>query len=162
MIGAGCVDRIESSYVWMEVFGPLYCSGEPWRKGYPHKLRWRLYQFCNGQPPARWFLGIPYVPVHSMKGSDMINYSSWRGENKVKLFKIPSVVALRMHLFLPSSGIGLYPRPTGDEERNFQMWGSGRRSLCSMGMQECNRFRWRGREPWRYRAWSEPDRSARI
>ena len=25
LIGAGCVDRIVSSYVWMEVFGPLYC-----------------------------------------------------------------------------------------------------------------------------------------
>ena len=98
MIGAGCVDRIESSYVWMEVFGPLYCFRRAMEKGIPHKIEMEDYtNFAMTVRLLAGSLGIPYVPVHSMKGSD----------------KIPSVVALRMHLFLPSIRILVISTPNG-------------------------------------------------
>ena len=76
MIGAGCVDRIISSYVWMEVFGPLYCFRRAMEKGIPHKIE--MEDYTNFAVMARYLagsLGIPYIPLHSMKGSDMMNYS---------------------------------------------------------------------------------------
>jgi glutaconate CoA-transferase subunit A len=125
MIGAGCVDRIESSYVWMEVFGPLYCFRRAMEKGIPHKIEMEDYtNFAMTVRLLAGSLGIPYVPVHSMKGSDMINYSSWRGENKVKLLQDPfgSGVA---HALVPALNpdIGYIHAQRSDEEGNFQMWG---------------------------------------
>jgi glutaconate CoA-transferase, subunit A len=125
MIGAGCVDRIESSYVWMEVFGPLYCFRRAMEKGIPHKIE--MEDYTNFAMTARLLagaLGIPYVPVHSMKGSDMMNYSSWKGENKVKLLQDPFGSGVE-HALVPAltPDIGYIHAQRSDEEGNFQLWG---------------------------------------
>ena len=90
MIGAGCVDRIVSSYVWMEVFGPLYCFRRAMEKEIPHKIE--MEDYTNFAVMARYLagsLGVPYIPIHSMKGSDMMKYRAWEGEKKAIQMKDP-------------------------------------------------------------------------
>jgi len=90
LIGAGCVDRIIASYVWMEVFGPCSCFRRAMEKGLPHKVE--MEDYTNFAMMARFLagsLGVPYIPINSMKGSDMLKYPSWMGENKAKLLKDP-------------------------------------------------------------------------
>jgi glutaconate CoA-transferase subunit A len=125
MIGAGCVDRIVSSYVWMEVFGPLYCFRRAMEKGVPHKIE--MEDYTNFSMMMRFLagsLGLPYVPVHSMKGSDMMKYSSWMGDNKVKLMKDPFGSGVE-HALVPAltPDIGYIHGQRADEEGNFQVWG---------------------------------------
>jgi glutaconate CoA-transferase subunit A len=125
MIGAGCVDRIVSSYVWMEVFGPLYCFRRALEKGIPHKVE--MEDYTNFAVMARYLagsLGIPFIPIHSMKGSDMMNYSAWMGENKVKLIKDPFDPS-KEYAAVPAltPDIGYFHVQRADEEGNCQMWG---------------------------------------
>lgn len=125
LIGAGCVDRIISSYVWMEVFGPLHCFRRAMEKGIPHKIE--MEDYSNFAMMARFLagaLGIPYMPLHSLKGSDMMKYSAWMGENKVKLAKDPFGSGID-HALVPALNpeIGYFHAQRADEEGNVQMWG---------------------------------------
>lgn len=125
LIGAGCVDRIVSSYVWMEVFGPLYCFRRAMEKGIPHKIE--MEDYTNFSMMARLVagaLGLPYVPVHSMKGSDMMTCSSWMGENKVKLMQDPFGSGIE-HALVPAlkPDVAYIHAQRADEEGNVQMWG---------------------------------------
>ena len=125
LIGAGCVDRIVSSYVWMEVFGPLHCFRRAMEKGVPRKIE--MEDYTNFSMMARLFagaLGIPYVPVNSLKGSDMMKNSSWMGENKVKLLMDPFGSGVE-HALVPAlrPDVGYIHAQRADEEGNVQMWG---------------------------------------
>jgi glutaconate CoA-transferase subunit A len=125
LIGAGLVDRIVSSYVWMEVFGPLYCFRRAMEKNIPHKIE--MEDYTNFAMMARYLagaLGIPYIPIHSMKGSDMLNYSAWMGENKAKVVRDPFGTG-NDHVLVPAlqPDVGYFHCQRADEEGNCQMWG---------------------------------------
>ncbi len=125
LIGAGCVDRIIASYVWMEVFGPCYCFRRAMEKGFPHKVE--MEDYTNFAMMARFLagsLGIPYIPINSMKGSDMLKYSAWMGDDKAKLMKDPFGSGYE-HVLVPAlqPDIGIFHVQRADEEGNAQMWG---------------------------------------
>jgi glutaconate CoA-transferase subunit A len=69
-------------------------------------------------------LGIPYVPVNSMKGSDLLKYSAWKGENKAKLMKDPFGSGVE-HVLVPAlqPEVGYFHVQRADNEGNCQMWG---------------------------------------
>ena len=94
-------------------------------KGIPHKIE--MEDYTNFSMMARLMagaLGLPYVPVHSLKGSDMMKCSSWMGENKVKLMKDPFGSGIE-HALVPAlkPDIGYIHAQRADEEGNVQMWG---------------------------------------
>ena len=125
MIGAGCVDRIESSYNGLEVFGPNYCYRRAIERSIPHKLE--IEDYTNFAMMARFMagaLGIPYVPINSMKGSDLLKYSAWKGENKAKLMKDPFGSGFE-HVLVPAlqPEVGYFHVQRADKEGNCQMWG---------------------------------------
>lgn len=125
LIGAGCVDRIVSSYVWMEVFGPCSCFRRAMEKQIPHKVE--MEDYTNFSMMARLIagsLGIPYIPVNSLKGSDLMKVSSWMGENKVKIMKDPFGSGIE-HALVPAltPDVGYIHAQRSDEEGNVQMWG---------------------------------------
>ena len=113
MIGAGCVDRIVSSYVWMEVFGPLYCFRRAMEKEIPHKIE--MEDYTNFAVMARYLagsLGVPYIPIHSMKGSDMMKYRAWEGEKKSHPDERPLRLRARSRACAGAeAGRGLFPLP---------------------------------------------------
>jgi glutaconate CoA-transferase subunit A len=125
LIGAGCVDRVITSYLWMEVFGPCYSFRRSLEKGIPHKIE--IEDYSNFSMAVRFMagaLGIPYIPLHSLKGSDMMNHSSWMGENKVKLVQDPFGSGIE-HAVVPAlkPDIGFIHAQRADEEGNVQLWG---------------------------------------
>jgi glutaconate CoA-transferase subunit A len=94
-------------------------------KGIPHKIE--MEDYTNFAMMARYLagsLGIPYIPINSMKGSDMMNYSAWMGENKVKLVQDPFGSG-KEHAVVPAltPDIGYFHVQRADEEGNCQMWG---------------------------------------
>ncbi|PKN67722.1 MAG: 3-oxoadipate--succinyl-CoA transferase subunit A [Deltaproteobacteria bacterium HGW-Deltaproteobacteria-12] len=125
LIGAGCVDRIDTSYIGMEVFGACESFRRSIEKGIPHKVE--LEEYSNFAMMARYMagaLGIPYMPVNSMKGSDMVKNAAWMGDNKVKLMKDPFGSGFE-HVLVPAlqPEIGYFHVQRADEEGNCQMWG---------------------------------------
>ena len=125
LIGAGCVDRIVSSYVWMEVFGPCYAFRRAMEHKIPHKIE--MEDYTNFAMITRFLagsLGIPYLPVNSMKGSDMLKKRSWMGDNKARLMMDPFGSGVE-HVLVPAltPDIGYLHAQRADEEGNVQMWG---------------------------------------
>ena len=126
LIGAGCVDRIITSYLWLEVFGPCYCFRRAMEKGIPHKLE--IEDYSNFSMVVRFMagaLGIPYVPLNCLKGSDMMNSSQWMGENKLKLLEDPFGSGTE-HALVPAlcPDVGCFHAQRADEEGNVQLWGN--------------------------------------
>lgn len=126
LIGAGCVDRVITSYVWMEVFGPCYCYRRAVEKGIPHKIE--VEDYSNFSMVARFIagaLGIPYVPLNCLKGSDMMNHPQWMGDGKVKLLRDPFGSETE-HAVVPalSPDVGYFHAQRADEEGNVQLWGN--------------------------------------
>lgn len=125
LIGAGCVSRIISSYVWMEVFGPLHCFRRAMEKGIPHRIE--MEDYTNFAMMARFLadaLGLPYIPINSMKGSDMLRHAAWMGENKAKVMRDPFGSGFD-HVLVPQlrPEVGYFHVQRADEEGNCQMWG---------------------------------------
>lgn len=125
MIGAGCVDRIVSSYVWMEIFGPCYCFRRAIEKGIPHKVE--MEDYTNFAMMARYMaaaLGLPYMPINSMKGSDLMNYSAWMGSEKAKMVEDPFHPGKEYVAVPPlAPEIGYVHVQRADAEGNAQLWG---------------------------------------
>lgn len=125
LIGSGCVDRMISSYAWMEIFGPLYCFRRAMEKGIPNKLQMEDYtNFAMTVMFLAGALGIPYIPINSMKGSDMMNYSQWMGDQKVKRVEDPFSSG-NSHAVVPALNpdVGYFHAQRADEEGNVQLWG---------------------------------------
>lgn len=125
LVGAGCIDKIISSYCWMEIFGPLYCFRRAMEKSIPHKIQ--MEDYSNFAMTVRFLagaLGIPYMPLNSLKGSDMMNYSQWMGDNKVKLREDPFGSGVS-HALVPAlkPDVGYFHAQQADEEGNVQLWG---------------------------------------
>jgi glutaconate CoA-transferase subunit A len=126
MIGAGCVDRVVTSYLWLEVFGPTYAFRRAVEKGIPHKIE--IEDYSNFSMTMRFMagaLGIPYIPLNSLKGSDMMNFASWMGGNKVKLVEDPFGSGVQ-HALVPAlrPDVGYLHAQRADEEGNVQLWGT--------------------------------------
>ena len=125
LIGAGCVDRIDTSYVGMEVFGACECFRRAFEKRIPHKID--IEEYTNFAIMARFLagaLGIPYIPINSMRGSDLLKYAGWMGENKAKVMPDPFGSGFD-HVLVPAlqPGVGYFHVQRADEEGNCQMWG---------------------------------------
>lgn len=126
LIGAGCVDRMVTSYIWLEVFGPTYAFRRSIEEGIPHKIE--LEEYTNFSMATRFMagaLGIPYIPLNSLKGSDLVNHSSWMGENKVKTLEDPFGSGTP-HALVPALNpdVGYLHAQRADEEGNVQLWGT--------------------------------------
>lgn len=126
LIGAGCVDRMITSYLWLEVFGPCYCYRRSIEKAIPHKIE--LEEYSNFSMVVRFMagaLGIPYVPLNCLKGSDMMSHWGWTGENKVKLLQDPFGSGVE-HAIVPAltPDVGYFHAQRADEEGNVQVWGN--------------------------------------
>ncbi|HWQ75404.1 MAG TPA: CoA-transferase [Syntrophomonas sp.] len=125
LVGAGCVSRIETSYFWMEVFGQCSCFRRAFEKQIPHKVE--IEEYSNFAMVARLMagsLGIPYVPLNSLKGSDLVNHSAWRGENKVKLVQDPFGSG-NTHALVPALNpdVAIVHAHRSDAAGNLQIWG---------------------------------------
>jgi len=80
-------------------------------------------------------LGLPYAPVNSLKGSDMMKYSSWMGDNKVSWWRILWFRSRTCPCSRTHAGYRLHPWPASRWRGQFPAVGNYRG--CSYSMRAC-------------------------
>ncbi|MCK7468172.1 MAG: hypothetical protein MZU91_08650 [Desulfosudis oleivorans] len=95
-------------------------------KGIPHKIE--VEEYTNLSLPLMLMagaLGMPFVPVKDMVGTDLMNIKSFMGDNKYKMIESPfdgSPVLLAPAL---RPDVAIIHVQQADEDGNAQMWGIG-------------------------------------
>ena len=126
LIGAGCVKRFIATFISLGLYGLARCYRRSIEKGIPHKIE--VEEYTNLSLPLMLMagaLGMPFVPVKDMVGTDLMNIRSFMGDNKYKMIEspfdgspVPLAPALRPDL-------AVIHVQQADEDGNAQMWGIG-------------------------------------
>ena len=126
LIGAGCVKRFIATFISLGLYGLARCYRRSMEQGIPHKIE--VEEYTNLSLPLMLMagaLGMPFVPVKDMVGTDLMNIKSFMGDNKYKMIESPFdgspvllVPALRPDL-------AIIHVQQADEDGNAQMWGIG-------------------------------------
>ena len=123
-IGCGSVGRLEGSYLGLEAFGLAYGYRRAMEKGIPRSIQ--IEEYSNFSMTMRFLagaMGLPFMPVKSMLGSDLM---------KVEAFRHPKATVLE-DPFGSGERVALVPACTPDlsvlhaqrcdEDGNTQVWG---------------------------------------
>ena len=126
LIGVGAVRRFISTFLSLGVYGLGRCYRRSIEKGVPHKIE--VEEYTNLSLPMMLqagAMGMPFVPVRDMAGSDLLNVRAFMGENKYKM--IDSPFDGRPTLLVPALNpdVGIIHVQQADEEGNAQIWGIG-------------------------------------
>ena len=125
MIGAGCLSRVISPYVWNPT-GPssAYCFRRAIEKGIPHRIELEEFSFgsfCMAIYAAAH--GLPFMPTYPLEGTGIFQHRSILGPDKVRVIESPfsgEKVCLVKPL-IPE--VCLVHVQRADAEGNAQMWG---------------------------------------
>ncbi len=72
LIGAGCVDKVKAAWVGNVSEGLAHCYRRAIEQSIPHSLVTEEYSnFTIGLALLAGSLGVPYIPTHSLLGSDL-------------------------------------------------------------------------------------------
>jgi len=143
LIGAGCLDKVEGSYLGLEAFGLAQCYRRSVEKGIPRKLT--IEEYSNFGMTMRFMataMGLPFMPIRSNLGSDLLRVASFR-KPKAVVLDDPFGSSARVAL-LPACDVdvSVLHAQRCDNEGNTQLWGqlgddvwgtlAGRRILVSV------------------------------
>jgi glutaconate CoA-transferase subunit A len=126
LIGAGCVQRFIATFISLGLFGLARCFRRSIEKGIPHKIE--LEEYTNLSLPLMLMagaLGMPFVPVKDLIGTDLTRIQSFFGDNKYKTIQSPfdgNPVTLVPAL---NPDVAIIHVQQADEEGNAQIWGIG-------------------------------------
>ena len=132
MIGTGVVSRFIGTFLSLGVYGLGRCYRRAMEKGIPHGLE--VEEYTNLSLPMMLMagaMGMPFVPVSDMMGSDLLNVSAFLGENKFKIIDSPFDGSRTLLVPALKPDVGIIHVQFADEEGNAQMWGIG--GDCQMG-----------------------------
>jgi len=126
MIGAGLVKRFIGTFLSLGIYGLGRCYRRSMEKGIPHKIE--VEEYTNLSLPMMLMagsMGMPFVPVKDMVGTDLLNVRSFMGENKYKM--IDSPFDGKPTLLVPAlkPDVAIIHVQQADEYGNAQMWGIG-------------------------------------
>ena len=126
MIGAGVVRRFISTFISLGLYGLARCYRRSLEKGIPHKIE--VEEYTNLSLPMMLMagaMGMPFVPVKDLLGTDLLNIKGFLGENKFKL--IDSPFDGKPVLLVPALNpdVGIIHVQQADENGNAQIWGIG-------------------------------------
>jgi glutaconate CoA-transferase subunit A len=123
LIGAGCVRRAITSYIWNPVYKPAHAFRRAVEKGIPHPIELEEYSFLAlGLAYFAGALDLPFVATKSLLGTDILAKSPLL-VNRVKVIDSPFTgepVALIGPL---KHDVGIMHVQRVDEEGNAQAWG---------------------------------------
>ena len=125
LIGAGCVGRLITSYVWNPT-GPssTHCFRRCIEKNIPHKIEMEeisFGSFCMAIYAAAH--GLPFMPIYPMEGTGLYKHRSFMGEDKIRTIKSPFTDE-KVCLVQPlKPDVCLVHVQRSDEEGNAQVWG---------------------------------------
>ncbi len=126
MIGAGLVKRFIGTFLSLGIYGLGRCYRRSMEKSIPHKIE--VEEYTNLSLPMMLMagaMGMPFVPVKDMVGTDLLNVKSFMGENKYKM--IDSPFDGKPTLLVPAlkPDVAIIHVQQADEYGNAQMWGIG-------------------------------------
>lgn len=126
MIGAGVVRRFISTFISLGLYGLARCYRRSLEKGIPHKIE--VEEYTNLSLPMMLMagaMGMPFVPVKDIMGTDLMNTRGFLGANKCRM--IDSPFDGKPVLLVPALNpdIGIIHVQQADENGNAQIWGIG-------------------------------------
>jgi glutaconate CoA-transferase, subunit A len=126
LIGAGCVKRFIATFISLGLYGLARCYRRSIEKGIPHKIE--VEEYTNLSLPLMLMagaLGMPFVPVKDMVGTDLMNIKSFMGEGKYKMMESPFDGSPVMVVPALRPDTAIIHVQQADEDGNAQMWGIG-------------------------------------
>lgn len=132
MIGAGVVKRFIATFLSLGFFGLGRCYRRSLEKGIPHKIE--VEEYTNLSLPMMLMagaMGMPFVPVRDLAGSDLLNVKSFMGDNKYKLINSPFDDSLTVVVPALKPDLAIIHVQQADELGNAQFWGIG--GDCNVG-----------------------------
>ena len=132
LIGAGCVRRFISTFLSLGFFGLGRCFRRSMEKAIPHKIE--IEEYTNLSLPMMLMagsMGMPFVPVRDMAGTDLMKVKSFMGENKYRVIESPFDGKKTVIVPALNPDVAFIHVQQADEEGNAQMWGIG--GDCQVG-----------------------------
>lgn len=132
LIGAGAVKRFISTFLSLGFYGLGRCYRRSMEKGIPHRIE--VEEYTNLSLPMMLMagsMGMPFVPVKDMAGSDLLNVKSFMGDGKYKMIDSPFDGKPTLLVPALNPDVGIIHVQQADENGNAQMWGIG--GDCQMG-----------------------------
>ncbi|MCX5852661.1 MAG: CoA transferase subunit A [Deltaproteobacteria bacterium] len=132
MIGAGAVSRFISTFLSLGVYGLGRCYRRSIEKGIPHRIE--LEEYTNLSLPMMLMagaMGMPFVPVKDMVGTDLLNIKSFMGEGKYKIIESPFDGTRTVLVPALKPDLAIIHVQQADKHGNAQMWGIG--GDCKVG-----------------------------
>jgi glutaconate CoA-transferase, subunit A len=126
LIGAGLVKRFIGTFLSLGVYGLGRCYRRSLEKGIPHTVE--VEEYTNLSLPMMLMagaMGMPFVPVRDMLGSDLMNVKSFMGENKYKQIQSPFDGSPVLLVPALKPDVAVIHVQQADENGNAQMWGIG-------------------------------------
>jgi glutaconate CoA-transferase subunit A len=124
LIGAGCVDRIITCYIWNNVPLPAHAFRRAMEKGIPNRVEIEEYSLLGmNLSYYAGASGLPFVATKTMLGTDFITKRGFLGEKKLQVIDSPfdgETVCL-----IPGMRhtVGVLHVQRADRDGNAQMWG---------------------------------------
>jgi glutaconate CoA-transferase subunit A len=126
LIGAGAVKRFISTFISLGVYGLARCYRRSLEKGIPHKIE--VEEYTNLSLPMMLMagaMGMPFVPVKDMVGTDLMNVRGFMGDGKYRMITSPFDGSPVLLVPALRPDVGILHVQQADEEGNAQMWGIG-------------------------------------
>ena len=132
LIGAGAVKRFIATFLSLGFQGLGRCYRRSIEQGIPHKIE--LEEYTNLSLPMMLMagaMGMPFVPVRDMAGSDLLNVKSFMGDDKYKIIENPFDGTRTVVVPALKPDVAIIHAQQADEHGNAQIWGIG--GDCQMG-----------------------------
>ncbi|MFO7559101.1 MAG: CoA-transferase [Desulfobacterales bacterium] len=124
LIGAGAVKRFIGTFLSLGVYGLGRCYRRSIEKGIPHKVE--VEEYSNLSLPMMLFagsMGMPFVPVKDMVGTDLLNVRSFMGDNKYKMIDSPFDGSPTLLVPALHPDVAIIHVQQADKYGNAQIWG---------------------------------------
>lgn len=119
LIGAGCIRKVESAYIWIGVIGNGLNFRRAVEKGVPRRIE--VEEYSNYGASLRFLagaMGVPYMPTSSMLGSDIPKYNP-----KIKITEDPYTGKKVALVPAANPDVAFIHVQRSDQAGNCQIWG---------------------------------------
>lgn len=139
LVGAGCVDRMITTYTWNPVPMAGHCFRRAIEKGVPRPLEMEEYSLLAlGLAYFAGSMGLPFIGTKTMLGSDMLSQKSFMNNRKFKEIDCPFTGERSLAIAPVTHDVGIVQVQRCDSQGNAQAWGC--KAITTYGMNACKRL----------------------
>ncbi len=126
LIGAGTIKRFVATYLSIANLSLGYCFRRSIERSIPHKIE--IEEYTNLSLPMMLMagaMGMPFVPVRDMVGSDLMTKRSFFGKSKYQVIESPFDEQPTLLVPALHPDVAIIHVQQADEQGNAQVWGIG-------------------------------------